>query len=62
MTPVFDEVGRGGYEMRENTLGVQAEGGYFEVITGLRSGGRVVTSDQLILDSENNLREAAEMI
>jgi len=48
--------------MRENTLGVQGEGGYFEVITGLRSGGRVVTSDQLILDSENNLREAAEMI
>ena len=55
---VFVEVGKGKYDPREITLGVQGEGGYYEVISGLRSGERVVTSGQFMLDSESSLREA----
>lgn len=55
---VFVKVGKGKYEPREITLGAQGEGGYYEVISGLKGGEQVVTSGQFMLDSESSLREA----
>ena len=55
---VFVEVGKGKYEPGEITLGVQGEGGYYEVISWLKNGKQVVISGQFMLDSESSLREA----
>ena len=55
---VFVEVGKGKYEPREIILGVQGEGGYYEVISGLKNGEQVVISGQFMLDSESSLKEA----
>lgn len=47
----------GKFEPREVTLGVSAEG-FTQVLSGLQSGERVVTSSQFLIDSESKLREA----
>jgi multidrug efflux pump subunit AcrA (membrane-fusion protein) len=41
-------------------LGVEAENDFYQVISGLKAGERVVTSGQFLLDSESQLREAIE--
>jgi rubrerythrin len=41
-------------------LGPAAENNYFEVLSGLAEGERVVTSGQFMLDSESQLREAIQ--
>jgi rubrerythrin len=48
------------FEPRKIELGARAEGGFYEVASGLREGERVVTSGQFMLDSESQLREAIQ--
>lgn len=49
--------GKGRFEPREVTLGLQGQGMY-EVREGLEGGEKIVTSSQFLIDSESNLREA----
>jgi RND family efflux transporter MFP subunit len=57
---VFVALDGGKFEARDVTLGVEAEDNLIQVIGGLHSGERVVTSGQFLLDSESQLREAIE--
>jgi membrane fusion protein, copper/silver efflux system len=43
---------------REVRLGVYSEAGVYEVISGLKSGDRVVTSANFLIDSESSLKSA----
>ncbi|MFW6133350.1 MAG: efflux RND transporter periplasmic adaptor subunit [Planctomycetota bacterium] len=55
--------GRGRFEPRDVTIGVQAEDGRVEILDGIKPGEQVVTSGQFLLDSEARLREArAKMV
>jgi Cu(I)/Ag(I) efflux system membrane fusion protein len=49
----------GVYEMRAVTVGARG-GGYVEIIRGVRSGERVVTSGNFLIDSETQLRAGPE--
>lgn len=55
---VFIALGQGRFEPREVKLGVEGDGGWREVISGLQGGEEVVTSAQFLLDSESRTREA----
>lgn len=55
---VFVEVAPGRFQPREVRLG-RSGGGYFEVLSGLATGERIVVSSQFLLDSESRLRSAA---
>ena len=57
---VFVVLDGGKFEARNVTLGLEAENGMDQVISGLSAGERVVTSGQFLLDSESQLREAIE--
>jgi membrane fusion protein, copper/silver efflux system len=57
---VFVALDGGKFEAREVVLGVAAENGLLQVISGVNAGERVVTSGQFLLDSESQLREAIE--
>ncbi|HET9468908.1 MAG TPA: efflux RND transporter periplasmic adaptor subunit, partial [Vicinamibacterales bacterium] len=57
---VFVALDGGYFEPREVTLGARSEGGFYQVIAGLRAGERVVISGQFMLDSESQLREAIQ--
>ena len=57
---VFVALAGGKFEAREVALGVEAENGMNQAMTGLKEGDRVVTSGQFLLDSESQLREAIE--
>lgn len=57
---VFIALADGKFEARNVVLGVEAENGMNQVISGLSAGERVVTSGQFLLDSESQLREAIE--
>ncbi len=52
---VFVEVGHGQYEPREVKLGRRAEG-YYEVLSGLEEGEKVVVKGTFLLDSEAQLK------
>ncbi len=54
---VIVDRGSGYFEPREVKLGAKA-GEVFEVLNGLKSGERVVTSANFLIDSESNLKEA----
>jgi multidrug efflux pump subunit AcrA (membrane-fusion protein) len=54
----FVSRGAGKFEPREVRMGVQAEDGMVEILSGLRPGELVVTSGQFLLDSEAKIREA----
>ena len=54
---VFVDKGNGYFEPRKVKLGVQAEG-YYAITEGLRSGERVATAANFILDSESRLKGA----
>jgi len=43
---------------REVELGTRASNGYYEVLSGLRAGERVVTSANFLIDSESSLKAA----
>ena len=57
---VFVALDGGTFEARDVDLGVEAENGMNQVISGLNVGDHVVTSGQFLLDSESQLREAIE--
>jgi multidrug efflux pump subunit AcrA (membrane-fusion protein) len=55
---VFLALPGGCFEPREVKLGVRSQGGFYQVLDGLRAGERIVTSGQFMLDSESQLRES----
>ncbi|BBO69509.1 hypothetical protein DSCA_34390 [Desulfosarcina alkanivorans] len=55
---VFISRGKGAFEAREVTLGVEGNDYMFEVIDGLAEGEEIVISGQFMLDSESRLKEA----
>jgi Cu(I)/Ag(I) efflux system membrane fusion protein/cobalt-zinc-cadmium efflux system membrane fusion protein len=55
---VFIALGKGQFEPREVKLGVEGDGSWREVTSGLKGGEEVVTSAQFLLDSESRTREA----
>jgi RND family efflux transporter MFP subunit len=57
---VFVALDGGKFEPRTVTLGPQAENDYYQVLSGLKEGERIVTSGQFMLDSESQLREAIQ--
>lgn len=57
---VFVALDEGKFEARNVTLGVRGENDMLQVLSGLESGERVVTSGQFMLDSESQLREAIQ--
>lgn len=57
---VFVALDGGKFEPRTVVLGRAADGDYYEVISGLSAGERVVSSGQFLLDSESQLREAIQ--
>ncbi len=58
---VFVALGQGRFAPREVKLGLEAAGGWRQVLSGLSGGEDVVTSAQFLLDSESRFREAAAM-
>ena len=59
-TTVFVALDGGKFDPRTVTLGPQAEGDTYQVLSGLNEGERIVTSGQFMLDSESQLREAIQ--
>lgn len=57
---VFVARSDGSFEPRSVQLGSRSEGNFYEVLSGLQSGERIVTSGQFMLDSESQLREAIQ--
>lgn len=57
---VFVAKDDGSFDPRDVQIGNRSEGGYYEVLSGLNPGERVVTSGQFLLDSEAQLREAIQ--
>jgi hypothetical protein len=55
---VFVTRGKGKFEPREVTLGVEGNDYMFEVIDGLSEGEQIVLSGQFMFDSESRLKEA----
>ena len=54
---VVVDLGEGRFEPRDIELGSEADE-YYQVLSGLQAGERVVTSSQFLIDSESKLREA----
>ncbi|MFH1811792.1 MAG: efflux RND transporter periplasmic adaptor subunit [Pseudomonadota bacterium] len=50
--------GKGRFEPRPVTMGIETEHGQVEIVEGLTAGEMVVTSGQFLLDSESRVREA----
>jgi multidrug efflux pump subunit AcrA (membrane-fusion protein) len=59
-TLVMLALGDGRFEPREVTLGVSTGDGWVQIRSGLHEKEEIVTSGQFLLDSESNLREAAQ--
>jgi membrane fusion protein, copper/silver efflux system len=57
---VFIAHDNGTFEPREIKLGVRSQGNFYEVLSGLDAGDRVVVSGQFMLDSESQLRDAIQ--
>src|SRR5579862_5454409 len=57
---VFVALEQGKFNPRNVILGLQAENDYYQVLSGLKPGERIVTSGQFMLDSESQLREAIQ--
>ncbi|MBT8342181.1 MAG: efflux RND transporter periplasmic adaptor subunit [Desulfatitalea sp.] len=55
---VFVSRGKGKFEARDVTLGVEGGDYLFEVLDGLKEGDEIVVSGQFLLDSESRLKEA----
>lgn len=58
---VFLALGQGQFKPQEVKLGLEAQDGWWQVLSGLKGGEMVVTSGQFLLDSESRFREAAAM-
>jgi Cu(I)/Ag(I) efflux system membrane fusion protein len=57
---VFVALEGGKFEPRTVVLGARSGQDYYQVLSGLQPGERVVTSGQFLLDSESQLREAIQ--
>jgi Cu(I)/Ag(I) efflux system membrane fusion protein len=57
MQMVFVDRGQGHFESRHVQVGSKAQG-YYEVLSGLKEGERVVTSANFLIDSESQLKGA----
>src|SRR5207249_776218 len=57
---VFVALDGGHFEPRVVLLGPRGENNFYDVLSGLNEGERVVTSGQFMLDSESQLREAIQ--
>lgn len=57
---VFIALADGKFDARTVVLGAEAEDGFYQVLSGLNEGERIVTSGQFMLDSESQLREAID--
>jgi len=57
MQMVFVDRGQGHFESRHIQVGAKVDG-YYEVVSGLRQGERVVTSANFLIDSESQLKSA----
>ena len=55
---VFVALPDGSFLPREVKLGPLTQDNYYQVLSGLKAGERIVTSGQFMLDSESQLREA----
>ncbi|HAD04119.1 MAG: efflux transporter periplasmic adaptor subunit [Desulfuromonadales bacterium GWC2_61_20] len=55
---VFVSLGDGKFAPRPVKTGVKDDGGYVQILDGLKDGEQVVISAQFMLDSESKLREA----
>lgn len=51
-------LGNGYFEPRNVTLGARGDGGYIQVLDGIKAGEEIVTSSQFLIDSESNLNAA----
>jgi membrane fusion protein, copper/silver efflux system len=59
----YVSLGEGRFDPRQVKVGVEAEGGMIEILSGLAPGEKVVTSGEFLLDSEARLRESlAKMV
>ncbi|MBI5286342.1 MAG: efflux RND transporter periplasmic adaptor subunit [Deltaproteobacteria bacterium] len=54
---VIVDKGDGRFEPRDVKVGAQADG-YYQILTGVKAGERVVTSANFLIDSESNLKAA----
>ncbi len=59
MQIVFVDKGQGHFEPREIEVGYEA-GGYYELISGLSEGEKIVDSATFLIDSESRLRAASQ--
>jgi RND family efflux transporter MFP subunit len=57
---VFVALEGGKFEPRTVAIGPQSENDYYQVLSGVNEGERIVTSGQFMLDSESQLREAIQ--
>ena len=57
---VFVAKGKGRFEPREVTLGIESSNNTFQVLGGVTEGEQVVVSAQFMFDSESRLREAIQ--
>ena len=57
---VFVALDGGKFDPRTVTLGPRSERNFYQILSGLSEGERVVTSGQFMLDSESQLREAIQ--
>ena len=57
---VFVAQGKGRFEPREVSTGVEVGEGKYQILSGLEEGEQIVTSAQFMLDSESRLREAIQ--
>jgi RND family efflux transporter MFP subunit len=57
---VFVALEGGKFDPRTVTLGPRSERNFYQILSGLSEGERVVTSGQFMLDSESQLREAIQ--
>ena len=55
-------LGGGRFEPRDIELGLDTGEGWFEVVSGVEEGERVVVSSQFLIDSESNLQEAVRKL
>jgi membrane fusion protein, copper/silver efflux system len=57
---VFVSLGKGKFQPRVVTIGIEGKDNEIQVLKGLREGERIVVSAQFMLDSESRLREVIQ--
>ena len=55
---VIVALGTGRFAPRDVTIGIESGDGYYEIISGLEAGEKIVLSGQFLIDSESKLQES----